>query len=77
MIQQIEQRIEELHSEFEAGKALLADLQSRHNSVTSSMLRISGAIRVLEELLGRVDEPGPAPPTLSTVIPDVRGEHAS
>ena len=51
MREQVERRLEELRSEFEAGQALLADLESRQAQVRSSMLRISGAAQVLEELL--------------------------
>jgi hypothetical protein len=58
MTEQIERRLEELKAEFEAGRALLADLESRRSRVRSSMLRIGGAIRVLEELLGRAPEVG-------------------
>lgn len=47
----IEQRLAGLRSEFEAGQTLMADLESRQAQLRSSLLRISGAIQVLEELL--------------------------
>lgn len=78
MIDQVEQRLEELQTEFAAGKTLLADLRARQDHVSSSLLRISGAIRVLEELLGRTEGAEPASPILSTVTTtDVRSQHAS
>lgn len=51
MIQRIEQRLKELKGEFEAGQKVLADLETRQTNVKSTLLRISGAIQVLEEEL--------------------------
>jgi hypothetical protein len=51
MKERIGQRLEELRSEFEAGQTLLADLENRQTQTRSSLLRISGAIQVLEEML--------------------------
>jgi hypothetical protein len=77
MTQQMEQRLPELKAEFEAGQALLADLESRRTRIGSSMLRISGAICVLEELLGGIDQQDSAPSSLSAVNPaDADTEHA-
>jgi predicted nuclease with TOPRIM domain len=53
MKERIEQRLEELRSEFEAGQTWLADLEARQTQVRSSLLRISGAIQVLEEMLNQ------------------------
>lgn len=77
MTQQMEQRLKELQAEFEAGQALLADLDSRRTRVGSSMLRISGAICVLEELLGGIDHQTSAPSSLSATNPaDADTQHA-
>ena len=51
MIQQVEQRLKELKNEFEAGQKTLAELETRQANVKSTLLRISGAIQVLTELL--------------------------
>ena len=51
MREQVMRRLEELRSELEAGQSLLADLESRQAQVRNSMLRISGAVQILEELL--------------------------
>ena len=51
MIQQVEQRLKELKGEFEAGQKMLADFETRHANARNTLLRISGAIQVLEELL--------------------------
>lgn len=49
----IEKRLTTLKSEFEAGNKMLADLQTKRAELESTMLRISGAIQVLEELLSK------------------------
>lgn len=62
MEHRIEQRLEELRKEMAEGNALLKDLQQRTHSVNQRMLRISGAIQVLEELQTDVDKAASAPP---------------
>ncbi len=47
----LEKRLEELKSEFEQGQKMLAEIESRRDNLRQSLLRISGAIQVLEELL--------------------------
>jgi hypothetical protein len=51
MKEQIEQRLKELRSEFESGQTIMTDLENRQVEIRSSLLRISGAIQVLEEML--------------------------
>ena len=51
MTAQIDTRLTELKSEFEAGQAMLTDLNKKRAELESTLLRISGAIQVLEELL--------------------------
>jgi uncharacterized coiled-coil protein SlyX len=53
MREQMEKRLEELKSELAAGEKLLAELQAQQASVQQTMLRIAGAIQVLQELLGQ------------------------
>jgi hypothetical protein len=53
--QQITQRLQQLRSEYESGQKMLQDLQARQAELEQTLLRISGAIQVLEELL-RADE---------------------
>ena len=55
MRQQLEKRLDELKSEFESGQKMLADLDTRASNLRETLLRISGAIQVLEEQL---KEPG-------------------
>lgn len=51
MRQVLEQRLQSLKAEFEAGQKMLADLEAKQASVQNTLLRISGAIQVLEEVL--------------------------
>lgn len=59
MRDQMEQRLEELKHEYEAGQKMLADLEQKRISLEQTMLRISGAIQVLEEMLA-ADPAAPA-----------------
>jgi flagellar biosynthesis chaperone FliJ len=53
MKQELERRLGELRSEFESGQKMLADLETKKNELQTTMLRISGAIQVIEELLAK------------------------
>lgn len=50
---QLEQRLRELKNEFEAGSKALAELEARQANMKSTLLRISGAIQVIEEELAK------------------------
>ncbi|MEH2168006.1 MAG: hypothetical protein V7K41_15280 [Nostoc sp.] len=50
MKQQIENRLQSLKTEFAEGQQVLADLEAKQASIRDTLLRISGAIQVLEEL---------------------------
>lgn len=47
----IEQRLNELRDQFESGQKMMAELESKQASLRDTLLRISGAIQVLEELI--------------------------
>jgi len=51
MRDQLEQRISELKAEQEKGQHMLTDLDTRRAELQQTLLRISGAVQVLEELL--------------------------
>lgn len=51
MNDQVQSRLESLREEYEAGQARLRELERQQAQLTDTMLRISGAIQVLEELL--------------------------
>jgi len=52
----LEQRLTQLKAEFEAGQKMLAELETKKNEIQATVLRISGAIQVLEELLAQDSE---------------------
>lgn len=51
MKSQITSRLEELQAEYQKGQERLNSLQQELTQIQNSMLRISGAIQVLQELL--------------------------
>ncbi len=55
MREQLEQRLKELKTEFESGQQMLAELEAKQANLRESLLRISGAIQVLEEELAKGD----------------------
>ncbi len=61
---QLEKRVQELKLEFEAGQKQLADLETQVNNIRTTLLRISGAIQVLNEMLGQADGAAPGAASL-------------
>jgi len=51
MRNQLERRLDDLKSEFQSGQKLLAELEAKQANLHETLLRISGAIQVLEEEL--------------------------
>lgn len=56
MRQQLEQRLQQLKTEFESGQKVITDLDSRRTEVQQTMFRIQGAVQVLEEELAINEE---------------------
>jgi predicted nuclease with TOPRIM domain len=55
---QLETRLAQLKAEYEAGQKVLAELEQKQQHLRETLLRISGAILVLEEELDKSnDEP--------------------
>ena len=52
MEETVQARLELLRREFETGQQRLAELETQRAQLTETLLRISGAIQVLEELTG-------------------------
>lgn len=52
---QLQTRLSNLKSEFEAGQKQLSDLESKTTNLRNTLLRISGAIQVLEEELAKTE----------------------
>ena len=56
--ERITQRLEALQAEYEAGQKMLAELDARRSALTTTLLRIEGAIQVLKEMgVAEVAEP--------------------
>lgn len=51
MKSQIEARLQELRTEYDAGVGVMNDLQKKQDELRATLMRISGAIQVLDELL--------------------------
>lgn len=52
-------RLEQLRSEYASGEAQLAEIDRHRAHVGDQLMRIEGAIRVLEEQLAAAPEPAP------------------
>lgn len=50
MTEQITERLKALEAEYDAGQKMLAELDARRAALTTTLLRIEGAIQVLKEL---------------------------
>ncbi|HEY0994270.1 MAG TPA: hypothetical protein VGD80_44750 [Kofleriaceae bacterium] len=59
MNEQFRERLKSLNAEYEAGQKMLAELDARRTALTSTLLRIEGAIQVLKELT-EVEQPAGA-----------------
>jgi prefoldin subunit 5 len=53
MREQLQRRLEELRAEYQKGQAAAEELEAKLSNVRSMMLRLSGAIQVLQEELDR------------------------
>jgi len=60
MKESLDLRLSELKKEFESGQKMLSELEDKSTNLKHSLLRISGAIQVLEELLKENKQSAPA-----------------
>lgn len=72
MREQVEQRVGELKAELHKGQQMLAELEGKEAELRQALLRISGAIQVLEELLAGT----PAPPVAAASPNGLADVHA-
>lgn len=56
MKEQLEARIKELKGEFENGQKMLEELDMKRAGLGQTLLRISGAIQALEEMMPKEEE---------------------
>jgi prefoldin subunit 5 len=65
--EQLEQRVSELRAEQQKGQQMLAELEAKRAELRQTLLRISGAIQILEELLvGAAQQDGQVPATVNS-----------
>ncbi|HTL90174.1 MAG TPA: hypothetical protein VL134_12300 [Leptolyngbya sp.] len=57
MKKQLQQRLQTLQTEFETGQKMLAELEAKQANLRETLLRMSGAIQVLQECLQTADSP--------------------
>jgi hypothetical protein len=57
MRERLKQRLAELRGDFERGQQTLDQLETQATTVRQTLLRISGAIQVLEEVMGDTGQP--------------------
>jgi hypothetical protein len=55
MQERLEVRLDKLRGEYEAGQKMLAELETRQFELRQTLLRIIGAIQVLEEILAEAE----------------------
>lgn len=56
MKERLRERLAQLKAEYESGQNMLAELEQKQQHLRDTLLRISGAILVLEEELDRGDD---------------------
>jgi predicted nuclease with TOPRIM domain len=54
--EKLRMRLDELRKEFETGRVRLGEVEMQQSRLRETLLRISGAIQVLEELLAEVTQ---------------------
>ncbi len=65
----LQNRLQQLKSEYATGQTVMTELRKKQENLQETLLRISGAIQVLEELLAEerqseTNQPDVAPPRL-------------
>lgn len=55
MKEQLKKRLLELKAEFASGQKAMTELETRQANLRDTLLRISGAIQILEEEIGKAD----------------------
>jgi hypothetical protein len=60
MQEHVAARLEQLRQEYQTGQQMLASLEAQQLDLQQTLLRLSGAIQVLEELLTSAEPPAAA-----------------
>ena len=59
MLEQLKARLQTLKNEFNTGRVRLSELEQQETSLRETLLRISGAIQVLEEEIAKIEPTTP------------------
>jgi len=59
MKEKLEKRLEELQTEFELGQKMLAETEAKEANLRTSMLRISGAMQELQDVIKELEDESP------------------
>lgn len=62
MYDNIQSRLQQLRTEYQSGQQMLQELREKQANLEQTLLRIAGAIQVLEELLAEGEEAPPNDP---------------
>ena len=71
MHDKLRQRLQALKAEYESGQKVMAELEAKQASVRDTLLRISGAIQVLEEELANAEDSPSAIPAAGEPVQPV------
>lgn len=77
MKEQLEKRLTQLKNEFASGQKVLADLEEKEANVRQTLLRIQGAIQVIEEEIAKVNNDNTESPEVSIIEPEVIANDSS
>jgi predicted nuclease with TOPRIM domain len=69
MQQQMQERLAALKKDFETGQSRLKELETEQTYLRETLLRISGAIQVLQEILNQEQPNRPAEANLASAAP--------
>lgn len=53
----IQERLEQLRNEYQSGQQMMQELMQKQANLEQTLLRISGAIQVLEEIIASQEQP--------------------
>ena len=56
MQERLQQRLDALKTEYETGQKMMVELEAKQANLRDTLLRISGAIQVLEEALSEANK---------------------
>jgi predicted nuclease with TOPRIM domain len=64
----LRKRLQVLQEEYSKGKQTLSDLETQANNLRDTLLRISGAVQVIQEELGETDSKPALPTKTASVV---------